>query len=214
MYCTKCGAKIENDEKFCNSCGSLRANKYLNKSRLLILIGIVILCIVSFVGYTKHKEKVELESMQNIANLIAESSVNCGQMIEEISSTWTKAIEESTRRQLSDDIYDMLATSMGTGQTPEEAISELINKKWSISEKLEKRKSEKLRIEEELKSFKDTKNVTVYDKLTEYYLVYEKVYFAATSPSGSLLSYNTDVGRIFTDLKEKQTRLELALSSK
>lgn len=214
MFCTKCGEKIESNDKFCNSCGSLKENKHLNKSRLFVVLAIIIFCVVGFIGYIKHKEKVELDSMQNIANLIAESSVSCGQMIEEISSTWTKAIEESTRRELSTDIYDMLITSMGTGQTPEEAISELINKKWSISEKLEKRKMEKLKIEEELKSFKGTKNVAVYDKLTEYYLVYEKIYFAATSPSGSLLSYNTDTGRTFTDLKEKQTRLELALSSK
>ena len=61
---------------------------------------------------------------------------------------------------------------------------------------------------------KNGADTEIYSILTEYYVAYEKIYNAATNPSGSLLSYNAERSKLFTDLTEKQTRLEMYLGGK
>lgn len=222
MYCTKCGAKIESNDKFCNSCGSLSIKKQLNIKKVFWIMLVVFIVAGGYLGFSRYQNNKVKESIYLIDKKIQESSMACSGMIVEISTLWSKTIDESIKYAKHDleynpteeEIRDYVISMGYEAKTPEEAIAELMNKKWSISDKLKKRENEKNVIKGLITELKNMKDKKVYDELTEYFLVYEKIYFTATNPSGSLLSYNTESTKLFTELKEKQSRLDLAISSK
>lgn len=194
MFCTKCGSEIDNNEKFCNKCGNKKSQFKFGKKKIIIVITLLLLSVIGFLGFKSYQEKSKVETISLISNNISTSAEECRVMINEISTVWNNAIDY--------------------GEDFNDALDKLMNQRWSISEKLEKREIEKSVIQEDIKKMKKGTNTEIYSILTEYYVAYEKIYNAATNPSGSLLSYNAERSKLFADLTEKQTRLEMYLDGK
>lgn len=211
MFCSKCGLEIVKEEKNCSNCGNvIKKGDIFNTTKVFITLIFLIVIIGGFIGYSKYKQKENIKAMEVLTTSIGKSSINCGNMISEALDIWSNSIKLNTLA-LSADPFNILRKKFGV-KTPEEAIFAL-RVKWGTEKKTQEMEKEKEKIEEQMKALKNIKNGEIIDRLRDYYITYEKIYLLAISPSGSYLNYSSEATRLFIELKEKRSRLDLILPS-
>lgn len=204
IICPECGKEISNTTNQCIYCG-FELKKIKNKEKennsskfrvflymiVSIIIGINIFIIYNHFYITSEQENYE--RILKIESMISDSTNKCGEMMDEISSTWSLSIEND--------------------KDFNNELSNLINNNWASSNKIQLRTNEKIEIEKEIVGLKNMKNQSIYIQLKELYYVYEKICSLATTPSGSLMQYNMECNKVISDYQEKLSRLRIELES-
>ncbi len=177
MYCIKCGSKIKVGEKFCNNCGNPNVKRVLNIKIIFLMLGLIFVVLGVYFGFSKYQNNKTKHSIYFVDIKIQESSIACSEMIVEISDVWNKTIEDSIKyskhelpyNPTEEETMDYIISLNYQEVSPADAISELMEKKWSISDRLKKRENEKNEIKSIVNSLNKIKNREVYEIVTEYF---------------------------------------------
>ncbi|WP_461615220.1 zinc ribbon domain-containing protein [Clostridium sp. Marseille-QA1073] len=234
MTCPKCGTKIQEESLFCNKCGSrlhekinevtkdndmrqdiyeesegnkkqdninIKNNK-IAKNKIILIALILILIVGGFVGYKyydknkkaeeakKYHEKYELTFAKTTLDILTEtytSQLMCSQ----ISDTWRNAIDSS---------YKDFNTEIAKQQ-----------KQWEDKGVFKERETAKNNIEKNMKELRNPPEdyEEAYKLFVDLYSIYGQIYSQATSPQGSLMTYNQDVNQKSSEFNQIYDKIKI-----
>lgn len=205
MFCNNCGTElITNGTDLVNDEANIireqfkQKNKFRNKKVYISIC--VILCIIgsSVYGYfyiqQQKQKQYEILFLTTTASIVSEE-LNSALMCEEISTTWSNAINLSSyyyKKDFNEEIANL-------------------KKKWDNDDTLRQRKDAKNKIEENMKKLKDhPKNYEEAYKLElDLYDSYGQIYSQAINPTGSLITYNKNVEDKISEFNKIYDRLTI-----
>lgn len=203
IFCSKCGSKLDDianeeeeninqkidaDKKEGTKTKIISGDKKINlKQKRIMLFAIVGIALIigSIVGYkcydknkkikeaAKYHQQYEVNFAKTTLNILTEDYL-CGQMCEQISDTWRNAIDAS------EDFNTKLSD---------------LHSQWDSNGALKERETAKNNIEKNMKKLQNPPKdyEEAYKLFVDLYSTYGQIYSQATSPNGSLVSYNQDV---------------------
>ncbi|URZ18770.1 hypothetical protein [Clostridium felsineum] len=169
--------------------------KNLFNSKKKIIIGVIFLCVIliggsiggyEYISIQKHKE---YESAFTKTTLdVMGQTVICEQMIEVFSTKWSTAIDD--------------------GEDFNNAISE-VQQGFKDDGTLNKVNNNKAKIEKEMIKLQNPPKdyEKAYNLFVELYSKYGQIYSQATSPTGSLTTYNEDTNSKSSEFNEIYDKL-------
>ncbi|MEG2538385.1 MAG: zinc ribbon domain-containing protein [Clostridium sp.] len=225
MKCSKCGTENLNESLFCDECGtklgessditekkvevykesvendeSNRKKKFTKNKIILIGISLilVLVCLIGYSNYNKNK-KYEETFTRTTLDILTET-YSSQLMCIEISEIWRNAIDSS---------YKDFNTEIANKQ-----------EQWKSDGVYEERETAKINIENNMKELRNPPEEyeEVYKLFVDLYGIYGQIYRQATSPQGSIMTYNQDVNQKTSEFdqiydKIKVLKPEIAVKS-
>lgn len=209
VFCNKCGAKLqdistneENKNKPIQEANSLisRAKRNLKKI-VFAVIGIIVITgsIGGYKVYANNKQvkqvqlyhqQYELNFAKTTINILTETYL-CGQMCTQVSDTWRVAIE-ITRKDFNTELVSL-------------------HNQWDSNGLLKERETAKNNIEKNMKQLQNPPKdyEETYKLFVDLYSIYGQIYSQATSPQGSLVSYNQDINQKMSQFNQLYDKIKV-----
>lgn len=196
-YCFQCGGSLiqneadyENSHEENNKKEAVKTKK--NYIKIISIASIVVIMLIGvgiYYNYNQNIKKYE-SNLNNAMTQILIETYLCSNMCNTISEKWKSAISD--------------------GYNFNNAIKKQIES-WTNDNTIKKRKEKSDKLEVMMKELKNPKSdyKESYDLLVELYSLYGRIYEQAIQPTGSIITYNSDVNSKLSEFNKVYDKIKV-----